>query len=151
MLHALARRARAGQCCLHVEVSRQAHRGVCTSEAPLSLGSVFETRRAFSASDVAQFAALTGDSNPIHSDAVRGLPPCAPKRTLTFAAQAAARKAGLDACATPGLLAASLFPAIIGSRLVRSSVSRASASLRHALTHAVRVWVSLVRCTCLRA
>ena len=46
--------------------------------------------------------------------------PCAAKRTLTFAAQAAAHKAGLDACATPGLLAASLFPAIIGSRLVRS-------------------------------
>ncbi len=32
--------------------------------------------------------------------------------------QAAARAAGLQACLTPGLLAASLFPALIGSRLV---------------------------------
>lgn len=49
-----------------------------------------ETRR-FSQADVDAFVALTGDANPIHSPASK-------------------------APIVPGLLAASLFPAIIGSR-----------------------------------
>jgi acyl dehydratase len=38
---------------------------------PLQLGTVFEERRAFSAADVDAFAALTGDTNPIHTQLVR--------------------------------------------------------------------------------
>ena len=73
-------------------------------------------------------------------------------RTLTLgrrgchAAQAAAQAIGLDACVVPGLLVASLFPAIIGSRMVRVAFSCA----RSALTH-VPAPGSLGRCTSRRA
>ncbi len=65
--------------------------------ARLTPGNAFSLTKCFSAQDVAGFTGLTGDSNPIHSDA------------------GAAAAAGLPAPILPGMLLASLFPAIIGS------------------------------------
>jgi acyl dehydratase len=60
-------------------------------------GAEFTVQRRFSADDVAAFVSLTGDANAIHIDA------------------GAAAAAGLAAPILPGILMASLFPAIIGS------------------------------------
>lgn len=65
--------------------------------APLLPGAVFSATKRFSPSEVAAFVDHTGDSNPIHVD-VR-----------------AAERQGLPAPILPGMLMASLFPAIIGS------------------------------------
>lgn len=37
----------------------------------LQVGTLFEAQRAFSAADVAAFVALTGDTNPIHTQPVQ--------------------------------------------------------------------------------
>ncbi|EFN57173.1 hypothetical protein CHLNCDRAFT_143557 [Chlorella variabilis] len=63
----------------------------------LAPGAVFTLTKRFSPEDVAGFVALTGDSNPIHVDG------------------GAAAAAGLPGPILPGMLLASLFPAIIGS------------------------------------
>ena len=65
--------------------------------ASLAPGSVFSSTKRFTPEEVAAFAAHTGDSNPIHVDA------------------GAAQRQGLPAPILPGMLMASLFPAIIGS------------------------------------
>jgi acyl dehydratase len=116
----LAAAAAARQCCW----ARATHSIAPSSAAGLlEVGKEFEARRQFSAADVAAFAALTGDANPIHTQPVR--PRAASDTVLSRShrargtAQAAAHAAGLDACPTPGLLVAALFPAIIGSQLVR--------------------------------
>jgi len=95
-------------------------RSFCSRSSSVEQGAEFSLRRAFSAADVAAFLALTGDSNPIHVDAVRAT--AGRGNCCSDLLQAAARAAGLSACPTPGLLAASLFPALIGSHLVRLQV-----------------------------
>ena len=77
--------------------SRLASRVQCGAAVPalasraLSTGSSFATTRTFSEADVAQFVRLTGDSNPLHAPG--------------------------DQAIVPGVLAASLFPALIGSKV----------------------------------
>jgi hypothetical protein len=72
------------------------------TRASISAGKVLEMERAFSQKDVADFVRLTGDSNPIHTS------------------EDAARRANFGNCVVNGMLAASLFPAIIGSSYVSS-------------------------------
>lgn len=67
------------------------------SLSTLAPGAEFTMRRRFSADDVAAFVSLTGDANAIHGDA----------------GDAAA--AGLPVPILPGIMMASLFPAIIGT------------------------------------
>ncbi|KAG2430435.1 hypothetical protein HXX76_009959 [Chlamydomonas incerta] len=62
------------------------------------VGAEASVTRAFSAEEVQHFVQLTGDANPIH------------------ASDAAAKAAGFSAPVLPGILVASLFPAIIGSQ-----------------------------------
>jgi|AntAceMinimDraft_5_1070358.scaffolds.fasta_scaffold29574_1 hypothetical protein len=66
----------------------------------LWVGRIFRVRRTFTAEDVATFARLSGDANPIHSHSD------------------AAAAAGLGLCGpvVHGMLAASLFSGIIGTR-----------------------------------
>jgi hypothetical protein len=64
----------------------------------LKVGQIFSLRRAFTADDVASFARLSEDANPIHLDA------------------AAARAAGFPGPVVHGMLCASLFSGIIGTR-----------------------------------
>ncbi|BDA47130.1 probable (R)-specific enoyl-CoA hydratase [Coccomyxa sp. Obi] len=63
----------------------------------LQVGSVLECRRDFSPEDVTAFVTTTGDSNPIHTD------------------RNAAEASGFSGRVLPGVLCASLFPALIGS------------------------------------
>ena len=63
----------------------------------LAPGEVFTKTKTFTPAEVASFLQLSGDSNPIHGQAE------------------AARAAGLPGPILPGMLSASLFPAIIGS------------------------------------
>lgn len=63
----------------------------------MAAGRLFERRACFEQAAVDAFVGLTGDANPIHSDA------------------AAARAAGFEGPIVPGIMMASLFPAIIGS------------------------------------
>ena len=67
---------------------------------PVQFGQSWSLSRVFNAFDVDLFSSLTGDGNPIHSD------------------QAAAEAAGFAKPVGHGMLAASLFPAIMGSRFV---------------------------------
>eukprot|EP00198_Chlamydomonas_reinhardtii_P013816 XP_001703153.1 MaoC-like dehydratase [Chlamydomonas reinhardtii] len=62
------------------------------------VGAEASVTRAFSAEEVKHFVLLTGDANPIHASDV------------------AAKTAGFSAPVLPGILVASLFPAIIGSQ-----------------------------------
>ena len=95
--------------------------------AQLAVGAHFSLTKRFSAEDVASFAALTGDSNPIHADGA-----------------AAAAAAGLPVAVLPGLLSASLFPAIIGSQFPGAVyLSQTLKFKRFALVGAARA-----ACTC---
>ena len=69
---------------------------------PVEVGQCCSMERVFSAADVADCARLGGDTNPIHTDA------------------AAARAAGFESQPVQGILCAGLFPAIIGTRYVRT-------------------------------
>ena len=73
--------------------------GATRATAPLpEVGQVFSAERAFTADDVAEFARLSQDANPIHVDST------------------AAVRAGFPAPVVHGMLCASLFGAIIGTR-----------------------------------
>ncbi|KAL6773948.1 hypothetical protein ACKKBG_A23170 [Auxenochlorella protothecoides x Auxenochlorella symbiontica] len=73
-------------------------RRLATGAGPdLGLGATLQRAVAFGPSEVAAFVRLTGDTNPIH----QSLP--------------AAQAAGFERCLVPGIMAASLFPALIGS------------------------------------
>ena len=90
--------------------------------APLLPGAVFSTTKRFSLEEVAAFVAHTGDSNPIHADA------------------GAAQRQGLPAPILPGMLMASLFPAIIGSTFPGAVyLSQTLKFKRHALVSGI--WV----------
>ncbi|CAL5220122.1 g2077 [Coccomyxa viridis] len=60
-------------------------------------GGALESSAIFDANHVKAFVHMTGDSNPIHTS------------------RAAAEAQGFEDCIVPGMLCASLFPAIIGS------------------------------------
>lgn len=62
------------------------------------VGAAYRLSKAFTQQDITTFVTLTGDTNPIHTD---------PK---------SAREQSFKATILPGLLSASLFPAIIGSQ-----------------------------------
>ena len=62
----------------------------------IRVGDSYSVKRVFTKEDVATFAKLCGDSNPIHLD------------------DAAARKAGFDGCIVHGALVSSLFSYIMG-------------------------------------
>lgn len=95
---------------------------------PLQPGAVLSASRRFSAEDVTAFTSLTGDSNPIHTSS------------------AAAAAAGLPGTLLPGLLLASLFPAIIGSHFPGALyLTQTLKFKRHALVRA-----DLMRRACLR-
>ncbi len=68
-----------------------------SSSDTLVPGAIFTLTKRFTVPDVVAFVALSGDHNPIHTQAE------------------AARAVGLPGPILPGMLSASLFPAIIGS------------------------------------
>lgn len=73
--------------------------GATRATAPLpEVGQVFSAERAFTADDVAEFARLSQDTNPIHIDSTGAV------------------RAGFPAPVVHGMLCASLFGAIIGTR-----------------------------------
>lgn len=97
------------------------------------MGRVFSTTRAFTAEDVAAFARLSGDLNPIHLDE---------------AAAAAAGVKGVDGRrVVHGMLCASLFSAIIGSRFPGAIYATQSLAFRRpvAVGEEVTAEVELVR------
>ncbi len=65
----------------------------------LKTGQKAETKRTFTAKDVADYAGLTGDANPLYTDE-------------TFAQQA-----GFDRCIVPGPLLGAMFSDLLGTRL----------------------------------
>lgn len=65
------------------------------STRTIQIGAIFEEYRIFSSHDVANFLAVTGDTNRIHTE------------------KGAALAAGLEDVILPGMLCASLFPAVI--------------------------------------
>jgi acyl dehydratase len=94
--------------------------------AQLRVGDSLTTERVFGHDDVRTYCMLTGDSNPIHTDKARTGDFSLDSFRLAALSespvwQAAARAAGLESCLVPGMLLASLFPAIVGSHLVRDS------------------------------
>jgi acyl dehydratase len=78
------------------------------SLASLQPGATFYLAKCFSQEDIDQFTSLTGDSNPIHRAAN---PPVEPSGRPAATKDAAAPSSSV----VPGILTASLFPAIIGS------------------------------------
>jgi 3-hydroxybutyryl-CoA dehydratase len=76
---------------------------MCAAVRCLSTGQSFSIQRCIAQKDVDTFVHLTGDSNPIHSENTRQLPD-----------QQGANQS--DQAVVPGMMMASLFPAIIGSK-----------------------------------
>lgn len=66
---------------------------------PIAVGDFVTVRRRFTDADVAAFAKLSGDANPIHVD------------------PAAAKAAGFPACLVHGILVAGLFSHLMGTEL----------------------------------
>jgi 3-hydroxybutyryl-CoA dehydratase len=104
MLHrALMRRSSMGGAVavavLTAPALRQAH--------SLAIGAIYSVDRTFDAAAVDAFTELTGDTNPIHTAAASG-----PAADHASAAAPAAQPPPI----VPGMLLASLFPAIIGSQ-----------------------------------
>jgi 3-hydroxybutyryl-CoA dehydratase len=86
-----------------------ANNGQQQQHIPLAPGARLERRATFSLADVARFTALTGDANPLHTDAAA---------------------ATTSAPIVPGLLLASLFPAIIGTAFPGALYLKQSLSFR---------------------
>jgi len=84
----------------------------------LSTGDSIDLQKQFSRQDVDAFTALTGDSNPIHK----------------------ADQSSNGAAVVPGMLLATLFPAIIGSRF--AGALYLSQTLKFRRSAAVGTWVS---------
>jgi len=74
-----------------------------------AVGDAFDLQKSFSISDVEHFVELTGDSNPIHAASTD------PQRSPVV---------------VPGMLLASMFPAIIGSRFPGALYLKQSLSFR---------------------
>jgi 3-hydroxybutyryl-CoA dehydratase len=86
---------RTATACVHSNSSSAVPAAACLRA--LTTGATYTLTRLFDKQSAANFVALTGDSNPIHTD------------------KAAANAAGHAAPILPGMLMASMFPAIIGS------------------------------------
>mmetsp|Transcript_35546 Transcript_35546/g.100617 ORF Transcript_35546/g.100617 Transcript_35546/m.100617 type:complete len:171 (-) Transcript_35546:311-823(-) len=78
-------------------IRRMSTRSRSGSSEPLAIGQAYETERVFSQAEVDAFLSLTGDTNAIHRHT------------------SAAQSLGFHAPVLPGMLGASLFPAIVGS------------------------------------
>mmetsp|Transcript_14601 Transcript_14601/g.31835 ORF Transcript_14601/g.31835 Transcript_14601/m.31835 type:complete len:167 (+) Transcript_14601:116-616(+) len=83
-----------------------------SSRSGLQVGVTHTLRKRFTREEVLTFLTCTGDSNPLHVDA------------------AAAAAAGFPAPLLPGILLASLFPAIIGSRFPGALYAQQSLNFR---------------------
>ncbi|GIL65215.1 hypothetical protein Vafri_19001 [Volvox africanus] len=79
----------------------------------LHVGQSVSDVRTFSAKEVKDFVQLTGDSNPIHTE------------------EPSAQATGFGAPLLPGILVASLFPAIIGSRFPGTVYASQTLSFRN--------------------
>ncbi|GIL75899.1 hypothetical protein Vretimale_5589 [Volvox reticuliferus] len=79
----------------------------------LHIGQSVSDVRTFSATDVKAFVQLTRDSNPIHTE------------------ELSAQKTGFCAPLLPGILVASLFPAIIGSKFPGTVYASQTLSFRN--------------------
>ena len=102
------------------------------SEAPrVSVGATFSTTRVFTEADVAAFASVTGDPNPIHVDA------------------RAARSAGFEGTVVHGMLCAGMFGAVIGATFPGAVYATQSLSFRAPVLvgQAVTAEVTLTRIT----
>ena len=102
------------------------------SEEPrVSVGATFSTTRTFTEADVAAFAAVTGDPNPIHVDA------------------RAARSAGFEGTVVHGMLCAGMFGAVIGATFPGAVYATQSLSFRAPVLvgQAVTAEVTLTRIT----
>ena len=83
----------------HPELPQLLRRWLGTQASSLLPGTEFTLSREFGAAEVAAFTSMTGDSNPIHSEQ----------------RQQGAEASPHPAAVLPGMLSASLFPAVIGS------------------------------------
>ncbi|GLI66693.1 hypothetical protein VaNZ11_010628 [Volvox africanus] len=79
----------------------------------LHVGQSVSDVRTFNAKEVKNFVQLTGDSNPIHTE------------------EPSAQKTGFGAPLLPGILVASLFPAIIGSKFPGTVYASQTLSFRN--------------------
>jgi len=79
-----------------------------TPQEVLKPGDVFRKARAFTEEDVLQYAKVSFDSNPLHTES------------------AAAKDVGFEGPLVHGMLVASLFPHIISSRFVSLNLSPSS-------------------------
>ena len=102
------------------------------SEEPrVSVGATFSTTRTFTEADVAAFASVTDDPNPIHVDA------------------RAARSAGFEGTVVHGMLCAGMFGAVIGATFPGAVYATQSLSFRAPVLvgQAVTAEVTLTRIT----
>lgn len=122
-------------CSTAIDEARAAREAATTASSAavtdLRPGAVLTASRCFCAEDVAAFTALTGDSNPIHTSST------------------AAAAAGLPGMLLPGLLLASLFPAIIGTHFPGALyLTQTLKFKRHALVgDAVTAQLTVERCS----